>query len=73
MKESSKHEPVEKPRSSVVGFESDGNIIVGISYAHNVPANGVIVVVNLAPCTSYDGERVLAEYVRQNVETKEVQ
>jgi hypothetical protein len=67
VKENSKHEPVEKPRSSVVRFEPDGDIITGISYAHNVSANRVVVVVCIVSCTSYDGERVLA--VHQYVET----
>lgn len=50
---------MQDPWTRVICPKPDGNVIVLPSYANNITSNGVIIVVDRAPCTAYNVEGML--------------
>ena len=55
---------VKEPRSSIVRFETDSNVIRSCSDIHNITTNGVHIVVGVTSSGANDIERVLKYTIR---------
>jgi len=55
---------MQEPRSRIIGFESNSNVVIGTTGAHNIALDGVVEVVISHSSASHDAESMAMEMER---------